>query len=312
MNIIKNIDYPDFDYYFSKINGNNIEICNAVKNYFYQQFSELSLFWLQKNHGIRLYVEKNVTDMLNKTEMLNISYDDIKFPAKSIEFFFEDKNLPTILFGNRTSLIDSAKSLIKKIDTNKKVYARGLSTIDDNSEIEGINLLFMHPFENNVQLFHTTGASSLKKLLLGELKIIDLSEHFAHGLPKYDHDKEVEKLTISLIAMVIKILLYISIPQYKAIPITDKALKREGKAGVKNRPNRPLSRVIYVPSVVNINKKSSSTETGDAKSPHFRRGHFRMLRDEKFTNKQGQLIFVKPCLIHGGSLQDKLYVARKI
>jgi len=34
-------------------------------------------------------------------------------------------------------------------------------------------------------------------------------------------------------------------------------------------------------------------------SPHFRRGHFRVLSSDKFTNKQGQVVFVKGCFVRG-------------
>jgi hypothetical protein len=113
-----------------------------------------------------------------------------------------------------------------------------------------------------------------------------------------------------LIKLIAKIFLYISIPKYKVIPITKNQLHREGKPCVNNRPARPIYRVIYVPHEINLNKQNI-TEHGDGiKAPHFRRGHFRMLRNERFK-KQGELIFVRPCMIHGGSLKDNIYVARK-
>lgn len=34
-------------------------------------------------------------------------------------------------------------------------------------------------------------------------------------------------------------------------------------------------------------------------SPHFRRGHFRVLHSERFTKKQGQVVFVKGCFVRG-------------
>ncbi len=36
-----------------------------------------------------------------------------------------------------------------------------------------------------------------------------------------------------------------------------------------------------------------------AVSPHFRRGHFRVLHSERFTKKQGQVVFVKGCFVKG-------------
>lgn len=36
-----------------------------------------------------------------------------------------------------------------------------------------------------------------------------------------------------------------------------------------------------------------------AVSPHFRRGHFRVLHSERFTKKRGQVVFVKGCFVKG-------------
>lgn len=36
-----------------------------------------------------------------------------------------------------------------------------------------------------------------------------------------------------------------------------------------------------------------------ASSPHFRRGHFRVLHSERFTKKRGQVVFVKGCFVKG-------------
>jgi hypothetical protein len=98
----------------------------------------------------------------------------------------------------------------------------------------------------------------------------------------------------------------------KEIPILKKDRQIGGKSGVKNRPDRPNYKVIYVPSIVNTNKNEVNSEAeGSSKSPHFRRGHFKMLRSDKYTNKQGELVFTQPCFIHAGKqpTTKNLYVA---
>jgi hypothetical protein len=40
-----------------------------------------------------------------------------------------------------------------------------------------------------------------------------------------------------------------------------------------------------------------------ATSPHFRRGHFRVLNSERFTKKQGQVVFVKGCFVRGQAFE---------
>lgn len=40
-----------------------------------------------------------------------------------------------------------------------------------------------------------------------------------------------------------------------------------------------------------------------AVSPHFRRGHFRVLHSERFTKKRGQVVFVKGCFVKGNAYE---------
>jgi hypothetical protein len=51
--------------------------------------------------------------------------------------------------------------------------------------------------------------------------------------------------------------------------------------------------------VVECNQVASSDNESAAVSPHFRRGHFRVLHSERFTKKQGQVVFVKGCFVKG-------------
>jgi hypothetical protein len=51
--------------------------------------------------------------------------------------------------------------------------------------------------------------------------------------------------------------------------------------------------------VVECNQVAVSENEGAAVSPHFRRGHFRVLHSERFTKKQGQVVFVKGCFVKG-------------
>lgn len=34
-------------------------------------------------------------------------------------------------------------------------------------------------------------------------------------------------------------------------------------------------------------------------TPHYRIGHFRLLSSERYVNKQGQTVFVRPCFVKG-------------
>ena len=48
-----------------------------------------------------------------------------------------------------------------------------------------------------------------------------------------------------------------------------------------------------------INFSVGITHKATAKCPHIRSGHFRLLSSERYVNKRGQIVFVKPSLING-------------
>jgi len=65
---------------------------------------------------------------------------------------------------------------------------------------------------------------------------------------------------------------------------------KDATARIKNHLRRETSHTVQtVPDIVD---RSGTT-------PHFRSGHFRLLSSDKFTKKQGQIIFVKETFVLG-------------
>lgn len=50
---------------------------------------------------------------------------------------------------------------------------------------------------------------------------------------------------------------------------------------------------------VRANEIVSQENSKAAASPHFRRGHFRVLHSERYTKKRGHIVFVKGCFVRG-------------
>jgi hypothetical protein len=244
-----------------------------------------SIFAQQILSGSQLFVEKAVSDELKNIDLYDISYDNVHLISKSIEVYFEDPMLSSVIVSKAS------------VDYKDEDYVSGelmifLFVIKVDGSQQMLALPFMREDYENI----------LKKN--GELK-------FKGNIGNQERIYQRKEIIEFYIRLVTKVLLYISIPEYKAIPITKKQLGRHGKPGVNNRPDRPINKVIYVPTVINIEKRDYNEGAGSMKSAHMRRGHFRMLRSEKFK-EQGKLIFIRSCMIHGGSIKDKLYVARKI
>lgn len=289
---IKDFYYPDFNIYKS-IDPRGIDTMSLC---------QIVMLYNQHRQGIQLFVEKKVSDILSATDIQDIKYEDVIFPARAIELYFEDKNIPTCLIGK---LEDQA---IHPFGTKNNKAT--ITFLDRDGNVTD------HIPEGIAYMVKINKENSEKVNIINYPKDrfeqwINTEECFpAPGYTKNDLIYTVESKAIFKLA--VKILLYISIPEYRAIPINKDKLPREARPGVKNRPIRPTSKVIYVPPVVNINKETHHAETDTTRKPHFRRGHFRMLRDERYKEKIGKLIFVRPAMIHGGSMSDKLYVARKI
>jgi hypothetical protein len=297
---VKNIEYPDFEM-----------LKTLDSREFAPQLQDMvQILHKQYLNGIRLFVEKKVSDELCNVDIGNIEFEDIKWLASSIEFFFEDRNLPTSIL------------CLQEKGRHNQPFINRISHYTDNSEEDPCLVQFLYPFYNkdNEQKYRWFNRAPSHIKIWKEVEVThdhnklgEEAELVSHLRQKYgtkDYNDVIEEGFV-LFSLAIKILLYSSLPQYKIVPISEKRLKRCGKAGVKGRPKRPLFKTIFLPPIINVNKKSKATEDGGTRKPHFRRGHFRMLRDKRF-DKQGELIFVRPTMIHGGSMSDKLYVARKL
>lgn len=55
-------------------------------------------------------------------------------------------------------------------------------------------------------------------------------------------------------------------------------------------------------------------DEGGTVSPHYRSGHFRLLSAERYVNKRGQTVFVRPCFVHGtaATVQDEEHMPQVI
>lgn len=77
-------------------------------------------------------------------------------------------------------------------------------------------------------------------------------------------------------------------------------ISKKSKAGYQNA--RVLKTSSHVLEIGNKIQNESNIIT-----PHFRKGHFRYLRDDRFVNKKGQIVFVKASMVrgHAQSLKKK-------
>jgi hypothetical protein len=307
-NVVKNISYPNFEYMCKKSFVDKVDIIKKI-NESKDDMISWDILYQQYKIGANFFIKKSVTDELLKTDLKNIKYEDIRFPFDSTEIYFEDIDIPTVIIQNFKNILPflftkkDMDSLSLEEKESFSIYKKSIRDVYNN----GFRMLSQDKIENGRVIFNTIQWSDFQvDEWLNNDYFIKSQTCFQEMSKEESNDHK------NLFKLIVKVFLYISIPEYKAIPITKNQLQMAGKPGVKNRPNRPTFKVIYVPSVINTNKKESVVNNEAKKTPHFRRGHFMMLRDERYKENKGKLIFRKPAMIHGGEMKDKLYVARKI
>lgn len=223
-----------------------------------------------RKEGVQWVVPSGLVSELAQVDLDGLTFEDVPWPATSIEFFFEDKDTPTILL---------------------QVKIKGLNLDQPKSEL--FLMYYPHPLkddpqavaveEDELQQFFRTGTTDYLKMV-------------TDAVPgKLDVHQSAAYLVSCL-----KLLLLAGTPQYAPQKVNRKELAHGGRAGVNNRPKRPVYRFLTLPHIVGLSERSEG-HFGVSVVPHFRRGHFRMLRNERYTQKRGQIVYVRPSLIHGGA-----------
>ena len=279
MKYLKNIPYPNFsnkDLLF--------EYLNAIGDDGYMLMSS----YVQTKRGILLHVSKELSDEMAEVDISkDICGADIVPMFPSMEVYFEDAEIPTMLFYRRD------QNFLDLVTTY-------LETTCMTTEGMGAFCLDYYTNDSTLHATHLWG-EMLDKWLQGEP---------APTMPGYDNDIEYDNTSRQFFFLITKILLYISIPRYKPEEIWKKQLHHGGKPGVKGRPKTKIYRVSVPSHSGGSDRHGTTGDSGGTVSPHRRRGHLRSLKSEKFTKKKGQIIYIRPTTIHGGSLNDHIYIAR--
>lgn len=112
-----------------------------------------------------------------------------------------------------------------------------------------------------------------------------------------ERDRLVQPYHVS-VENLTKAMAYINHPAHHVIAVDPK--KRTKKARQAQRQKKPLTLqdrrrhiVVKREDVVNRYRSAHGLQTHE-KTPHFRRGHHRTFRDERFTHKKGERIWIKP------------------
>ena len=287
MQTVKDIPYLDFKH--PRTTGLLMEMC--LKPETVPAVISAMPMYVQTKRGVQLRVEKKLTDELQETDLKDIRVEDLCLMFPSMEIYFEDPAIPTVLLYRKDL---DYQNLVKEY---MKPVAFEFGRCD------------------SVCLDHYAGMYNFTVQLPPEMMDAWLREELTDApvMPGFIKNDEYEEQTKRfLFRLVAKVLLYASIPEYRALEVrgTDINVRKWGKPGFMNRPRTKVFR-INAPTVVYTGRDHVEYDGTGTTVPHRRRGHLRRLTSEKFKAKRGTIIFIRPCLIHGGSLDDRIYMVRK-
>jgi len=261
MKFLKNLDYSqvqDDNWRFYRDIGLNPE------NYFDQRERGIALisFSAMRYHvlwGEQIVVDKQVSDDLAQTDLIDIKFEELPILHDSLEFYFNDPQLGTFLLNttkpkNLTDVIDIYYE--KEQDNHKKC-------------------IFNYQTKDSLYTHIIRGTGSLTKASL-----LDVNSHLEDV---YD-----------MLFLCFKVLIYASIPKLKPKRISKKELRFGGKPKVKGRPHLPINRVVYLPREQIIDGQGMTERTDKKYNFYGRRGFMRTYRHERYTKMRGKIQYMPP------------------
>lgn len=221
---------------------------------------------LHQKRGVQMRVSKEVSDDMLLTDIGDLQFDDVAWPAQSIELFFEDPTLPTFLVSKCEP--EELEKLFG-IEISNKRPGRVMARLDTERTCLTLNL--------NRELWGP---------LFLEGKRLDVSR----ALPLSDVDNQTMNFMLRL---AFKVFAYATLPRYVPENVTSITRAMGGKPGFKGRPNRPAKRVVYLPSV---HTPREVYERGEPTGRQIleRRGFFRTYRHARYVNMRGKVQFIAP------------------
>jgi hypothetical protein len=247
--------------------------------------------------GTQMIVDRAVTDDLSMTDMDHVGIEDVPFYRDSLEFYFEDPKLPTVL---------AYRGTMSKIA--KRLAVDNLWVVDETFTDESVNFYCETPTGQGMAF--RARSDNWNEMLASDnetLEHLDGSIRFS--------DEEWHNLR-ALFRLCIKVLAYSSIPRLSPVPTaksdTDgrKAKFRTASPGVNGRPSRESVRVVYLPELAK-ETKSSNDLTNRKHAFKGRRGTLRYYKHERYVNMQGKYQYIPPIPGPNGEMPKAIYKVRK-
>lgn len=249
----------------------------------------------QLTYGSQMFVDKEVSRDLMLTDMTHIKLDEVPFPTESLEFYFEDPELPTVLVYR-----GHMKDFVERLGLPASIIEN-----DEEAETDSIN--FWVETVNG-------GGMAFRARISNWHEIVSETEpqecETLKGSISFSRDEWADLRVIY--RLIIKVLAYASIPYLAPREVSKKSLPRgQGKPGIKGRPSRPILRVVYLPEQSSNTSSQDGGNESSAKAFYGRRGHMRYYRSPRYKHMKGKFQYIAPVLGPNGEVPRTIYKVRK-
>ena len=247
--------------------------------------------------GAQLWVSRQVSDDLLASHADPPDFADIVWPSDSLEVYFEDEDLCTILLTDETN-----NQLFKWCC---EVGQTQFVTLNEFTPLVHV-LTEDIPKTGSAFSFAAFKTEDVKRFCAGDLK-----------LPGEGLAEEEDAALRFMVGLSLKVLLLAGVEGFRPERTLEQPSKREGgKAGFKGRPKRPRFVVKYLPRHLEERRRQAAEAQRDAakrgKVFRGRNGHLRTYRADRYVHMKGKSQFIFPVPGPDGRLPKRQFrVVRK-
>ena len=240
-------------------------------------------FIRHQTEGAQMWVSKQVSDDLLASKMDTPEFDDLQWPAESLEFYFEDPALCSLMVVDNTT--PSLSRWVEKILDSK--------------------MLQVNEFKPLISILLQDGNCKASNMVISasSVKPEDLKLYCEESLPLPEvgetMSNDEEEALRFMTTLCLKVMVLASIPKFKPRATLEQPTKKEGgKAGHLHRAKLPRFVVRYLPEHLAERaahvKKVRAEAAASGHTFRGRNGHIRKYKDDRYVNMKGQQQFIFP------------------
>lgn len=253
------------------------------------------LYHSNTNAASSLYVTKQVSDDLLRSDIPDPDFANVTWPATFLEVTYEDPRIPNMLVARQH--LEEFENWIEQ--TSRRPIYKGADSLPDAERTPDIMTILPGKTSSQVSQFQQTFAQ-VDALARGE------TDQPVHERSTGDTDTMAAAPVLMLLFF--KVLLFASIPKFS--PRVRVRKFPPPAAGLLRRAPIKEFVVEYLPHHI-ATKKEEAEKLGQSHAFFGRRGHFRTYASARYVNKQGDRDYIPPVPNPQGADVKRKFIVRK-